>query len=203
MTGINIPHDVAVLGSSYDELISEASYPPQAGLSAATEQIGLTAASVLDRMMQGETLTQREWHLESEGVVEKLSIDTLAVEDARIAKVMRYLNANALKPITVDDVLKTNPMARRSLERKFRKLFGCTVIEQIRQIRVNHVRRLLAETDQSITQISSQCGFSSYNYLNRVFKSTTGLSPSQFRDQCKQGNKPNGQTSDARVFANS
>ena len=102
-----------------------------------------------------------------------------------MAAVMRYLHEHALEPITVEDVLKTNPMARRSLERKFRQLFGCSVVEQIRQLRINHARLLLADTDEAVTLIAEECGFSSYNYLNRIFKQSTGLSPSQYRAQCR------------------
>lgn len=183
LAGINVPHDVAVLGSNYDELLSEASYPPQAGIRMNAEQIGKTAASILDDMMHGKKPQQMEWHLEPKGVVEKLSVDTMAVEDHRMASVMRYLNEHALEPITVDDVLKENPMARRSLERKFRQLFGCSIVEQIRQLRINHARLLLANTDEPITLIAELCGISSYNYLNRIFKECTGLSPSQYRAQ--------------------
>lgn len=185
---LNVPHDVAVLGSNYDELLSESSYPPQAGIRMNAEQIGLTAASILDGMMHGKTPKRLEWRMEPKGVVEKLSIDTLAVKDPRMAAVMRYLNKHSLEPITVDDVLKANPMARRSLERKFRQLFGCSVVEQIRQLRINHARLLLADTDEPITLIADECGLSSYNYLNRIFKSATGLSPSQYRAQCRAQN---------------
>jgi LacI family transcriptional regulator len=189
LAGINVPHDVAVLGSNYDELLSESSYPPQAGIQMNAEQIGATSASILDDLMHGKKPKTLEWRLEPKGVVEKLSIDTMAVEDPRMAAVMRYLNKHALEPITVEDVLKANPMARRSLERKFRQLFGCSVVEQIRQLRINHARLLLADTDEAVTLIADECGFSSYNYLNRIFKQSTGLSPSQYRAQC-QGKSP-------------
>ncbi|WP_322608250.1 XylR family transcriptional regulator [Pontiella agarivorans] len=183
LAGIIVPHDVAVLGTDYDELLSEASYPPQAGVRFNVEQIGMTSASVLDSLMQGEIPKQKEWRLEPKGIVEKLSIDTVAVDDPRMASVMRYLREHALEPITVDEILKANPMARRSLERRFRRLYGCSIVEQIRQLRINHARRLLAETDESVTVIAEACGFSSYNYLNRVFKQATGLTPSQYRSE--------------------
>jgi LacI family transcriptional regulator len=184
--GIKVPYDVAVLGSNYDELLSESSYPPQAGIRMATEQIGVTAASILDGMMHGKNPKKMQWNLEPLGVVEKLSIDTLAVEDRRMADVMRFLNAHALEPISVPDVLKANPMARRSLERKFHQLFGCSVIEQIHRLRVNHARMLLADTDDPVTLIAEKCCFSCHNYLNRIFKQSTGLSPSQYRSQFRK-----------------
>jgi LacI family transcriptional regulator len=181
LCGINVPNDVAVLGENFDKVLSNASYPPQAGIIQDTFQIGVIAAGVLDGMMHGRPPERQEWLLEPLEVMERLSIDLMAVEDSRIAKVMRFLKAHALEPISVEDVLRANPMARRTLERKFRQTFGVSVVEQIRQIRVNHARSLLANSDSPITEIAEKCGFSSYNYLNRIFKQHTGLSPSRYR----------------------
>lgn len=189
---ISVPHDVAVLGSTYDELLSEASYPPQAGILMATEQIGRTAAMILDGMMKGEKSKKKEWHIMPLGVMERLSIDALAVDDDRMARVMAYLRKHALEPITVPDVLKANPMARRSLERKFQRCFGCSVVEQIQRLRIQHARALLAETEAPMSAIAEQCCFSSYNYLHRIFKQSTGLSPSQYRAQFRAVKGPSG-----------
>ena len=183
--GIKVPSDIAVLGTDYDELLSEASHPPLAGVRIATRQIGMTAAAVLDGMMKGRPPEKKEWEIAPLGIAERLSVDTFAVEDQRMAAVMRFLHQHALEPITVEDVLHANPMSRRTLERKFHLLFGCTIVEQIRHFRINRVRTLLAETDEPITLISEKCGFSSYNYLNRVFRSETGRSPSQYRKESR------------------
>ena len=183
--GISVPHDIAVLGSDYDELLSEASYPPQSGVRFAGEQIGGLAASILDGLMQGRRPVNPHVEVDPLGVVEKLSTDTLAVPDKRMADVIRFILAHAHEPISVDDVLKANPMARRSLERRFRKLFGCTVAEQIRQLRINQARLLLAATKEPITLIAEKCGFASYTYLSRVFREATGLSPREFRSRSR------------------
>jgi LacI family transcriptional regulator len=179
--GIAVPHDVAVLGSDYDELLSEASYPPQSGVRFAGEQIGSLAASILDGLMHGRKPAQTHIEVDPLGVVEKLSTDTLAVPDARMAEVIRFILKNSHEPISVDDVLKANPMARRSMERRFRKIFGCSVAEQIRQVRLNQARLMLAGTNEPITLIAEKCGFASYTYLSRVFKESTGMSPRDFR----------------------
>ena len=183
--GITVPHDVAVLGSDYDELLSEASYPPQSGVRFAGEQIGGIAASILDQLMRGEKPARTHIEVEPLGVVEKLSTDTLAVPDKRMAEVIRFILQNSHRPISIDDVLRANPMARRSLERRFRKIFGQSVSDQIRQVRINHARLLLSSTSEPITLIAEKCGFASYTYLSRVFRAATGLSPREFRARSK------------------
>lgn len=181
--GIRVPDDVAVLGSDFDDLLSRASYPPQSGVRYACEQIGAIAAGLLDRQMSGEKLIEREIEVEPLGVIEALSTDTLAVEDRRMAEAMRFILKNFEQPIRMEEVLKANPMSRRSMERRFRRVFGCSVAEQIRQQRINRARLLLTTTDEPITLIAEKCGFSSYNYMSRVFAEVVGMSPREFRNR--------------------
>lgn len=181
--GIRVPDDVAVLGSDFDDLISRASYPPQSGIRYACEQIGGLAGALLARMMAGEAMPPRDVEVEPLGVVEMLSTDTLAVSDKRMADAMRFILKNFDQPIRMEEVLKANPMSRRSMERRFRRSFGCTVAEQIRQQRINRARLLLASTDDPITLIAEKCGFSSYNYMSRVFNELLGMSPREFRNR--------------------
>lgn len=182
-SGINVPHDVAVMGCDFDDLQSEASYPEQTGIRTAAEQIGRTAADLLHTLFSGRKPKKMRYEIEPLGVIARLSTDTLAVREPRIAAVMRYIHDHAHGPITVDDLLRREPMARRSLERKFRQIFGCSIVEQIRQIRVNKLRLLLAGTDEPITTLAEQCGFASYKYMGLIFQEATGMSPRQFRDQ--------------------
>lgn len=185
---IPVPHDVAVLGADYDELLSEVSYPPQSGILLATEHIGRTAAAVLDVMMKGQKPKQRDYFVPPLGFVEKLSTDTFAVKDPRMAAVMRFIQTHYREPISVEDVLRANPMARRSMERRFRNVFGYSIVDHIRRVRVNEARFLLATSELPISLIAERCGFSSYNYMDRVFQEVLVMSPRDYR-AASQGKK--------------
>lgn len=182
-SGIRVPHDVAVMGCDFDDLQSEASHPEQTGIRTAAEQIGRTAADLLSTLFSGRTPSRMRHEIGPLGVIARLSTDTLAIKDARLAAVMRFIHDHAHDQITVDDLLRHEPMARRSLERKFRQEFGMSIVEQIRQIRINKLRLLLASTDEPITQLAEQCGFASYKYMSLVFQEATGMSPREFRSR--------------------
>ncbi len=182
-SGINVPHDVAVMGCDFDDLQSEASYPEQTGIQTAAEQIGRTAGDILHTLFRGKKPARMRHEIEPLGVISRLSTDTLAIGDPRIAAVMRFIQNHAHEPITVEDLLRREPMARRSMERKFRQCFGRSVVEQIRQIRINKLRLMLANTDEPITRLAEQCGFTSYKYMGLVFQQATGMSPRKFREQ--------------------
>ena len=46
-----------------------------------------------------------------------------------------------------------------------------------------NAQRKFMETSKNITDISRETGFSNLTHFNRVFKSVTGMSPSQYRRQ--------------------
>ncbi len=183
--GISVPHDIAVLCGSYDDLLSYACFPALSGILNPTELIGYKAAQLLHRMMQGERVPCETHYLPPLGIMERLSTDTLAVEDPKIAKVVAFVKEHAFEPIGMVDILRAVPMARRSLERKFQQIFGRSPTEEIRRIRMDRARRLLAETDLPMQQIAEACGYSTYNYLTHVFKQVTGTTPRDYRKRMR------------------
>jgi AraC-like DNA-binding protein len=56
-----------------------------------------------------------------------------------------------------------------------------TPIAYLNRYRITQAKRLLRETDQSITEIALTVGFSDSSYFSRVFRRETGLSPDAFR----------------------
>jgi LacI family transcriptional regulator len=183
--GISIPHDISVLSGSYDDLLSHACFPALSGILAPTEQIGYKAAQLLHDQMLGKKVSNETIYLPPLGIRERLSTDTLAVEDPKLIQVVRYLQAHAFEPITMKDVLHAVPMARRSLERRFLQVFGRSPVDEIRRLRIDKARQLLAETDLPMQQIAEACGFATYNYLTHVFKKTTGTTPSDYRKKLR------------------
>ncbi|MDZ8117616.1 AraC family transcriptional regulator [Pontiella agarivorans] len=183
--GIAVPHDIAILCGSYDELLSHACFPALSGINSPTEQIGYKAAELMHRMLQGKKVPAETIYLPPLGVVDRLSTDTLAVDDPKLVKVVNFIKDHAFESITMADILKEVPMARRSLERRFMQMFGRSPIDEIRRLRINKARQLLAETDLPMQDIAEACGFATYNYLTHVFKQVTGSTPRDYRKKMR------------------
>lgn len=65
----------------------------------------------------------------------------------------------------------------------YRQQTGIT-LRQYRQLRrIEHVKRLLRTTDQTLTQIAETLEFSSVAHLSASFRRVTGMRPSDFRSQ--------------------
>ena len=183
---IPIPHDVAILGGDFDDLLCDACHPALSGVVTPARKIGYEAASILDDMMNGKAPPEKTVFIAPEEIAERLSTDTLAIEDPQILKALTYLRNHACEDIHVEDILKQVPMARRALERRFMQHIGRNPAAEIRRIRIDKARQLLAKTNLSMQEIAEACGYASYTYLGNVFKRETGISPGRYRNQTKE-----------------
>lgn len=100
-----------------------------------------------------------------------------------IMHALAYIEMNYTKPITLEFISEYAHMSRSNFFLVFKKIVGDTFINYINTLRVSHAHRLLLTTDLSISAIAAKSGFSSVDYLTRVFKKTHGTAPSKLR--CK------------------
>jgi AraC family transcriptional regulator len=126
----------------------------------------------------------------SAGAMEELVLDALAalarvpLSDRRsswIGDVRAFLDEHYLEAVSLTTVAETFGIERTHLARVFRRDIGTTVGGYIRMLRVQHACRQLASTSRSITDIAAATGFADHAHLCRVFKSSVGATPSEFR----------------------
>jgi AraC-like DNA-binding protein/quercetin dioxygenase-like cupin family protein len=77
-----------------------------------------------------------------------------------------------------------------TLARAFQRAFGHSPREYLEQVRVEHARAELADTDQSIAAIAAACGFYDQSHLTRRFRRLTGSTPAVFRAQTRSRRLP-------------
>ena len=68
-----------------------------------------------------------------------------------------------------------------SRERRFLSLLGRTPLQEIRHVRIERVKRLLAETDLTIYEIAARTGFGGPERLSITFRQATGNTPTDYR----------------------
>lgn len=81
-----------------------------------------------------------------------------------------------LDTVSVESLCEHLNLGRTTLYDIFRNKTGQGVSAYIRNKQLEEAKRLLSETDLSVSEISSKCGFADYNYFSRVFKKKYGYS---------------------------
>jgi LacI family transcriptional regulator len=183
LTGIHVPEDVAVVGVLNDDVICELCDPPLSSVALDVEKGGYEAAALLDKLMAGRRIrpSGRSVIIRPTHVVTRQSTDILATEDREVAQAMRYIHGHARGPIQVADVVEASCLSRRTLEQRFHKVLGQSILNEITRVRVEQVCLLLTETNLSVAQIASVLRFSNEKHISRPFRQEKGMSPLAYR----------------------
>lgn len=170
-----------MVGVDDDDLLCELSRPSLSSVRLLAERIGYEAARMLDEWLSGRRPANRALVLPPVGVMVRQSSSLQAVPDADVAAAVRFIHDHAHEPLQVNDVLRTVAMARRALERRFRKWLQRSILDEIRRAHVERAQRLLISTDLPISQIAIQSGLQSSRYLSVAFRQVNGLTPTTSR----------------------
>lgn len=179
--GLRIPGDLAVMGVDNDELRCETGTVPMTSIDTNMFRMGHEAALLLDRLMRNETAMSLV--VPPKGVVRRQSTSLTAHADPEIAAAMRFISERACDGITVEDICDHVLISRRRLEIRFRDAVGRSPSDEIRSMRVECARALLAETNLSISEVAHRCGYGNGSTFAEAFKRQTRLLPSEYRRQ--------------------
>src|SRR5262249_18688380 len=113
------------------------------------------------------------------------STDVLALDDAELAKAVRFLRGHACEGINVEDVLAAGCLSRSVLERRFKQTLGRTPKAEILAVQLGRARQVPAQTDLPRAEVARQCGFRGDKYFGDIFYRKTGERPGAFRRRCR------------------
>ena len=180
--GLKVPRDVAVIGVDNDPLIYELSEPPLSSIARNDFEVGRQAAMLLESLIHKKARSTRWVMVPPEGIVERESTRTLAVDDPLIAQAVETIQNRISKPFGAEEIAAQAPISRRQFEARFCKAIGRTPYAFINHLRVERAKLLLEEADSpSMVEIAGACGFTSAARFRLVFKRTTRQLPSQWR----------------------
>ncbi|MGY6705350.1 AraC family transcriptional regulator [Roseinatronobacter sp.] len=109
-----------------------------------------------------------------------------SLELRRLDTALNYLRQNFLLDIKLSDAADAVGMSESAFSRFFKAQTGNTFTQHMTTLRIWMAKRLLKETDNPITDICFEAGFSNISNFNRVFLKTTGLRPSAYRQTARK-----------------
>ncbi len=96
-------------------------------------------------------------------------------------KVTEYIEKNLDKKISIEELAEQMHLSPNYFIRLFRNQFGITPMKYLAEQRIKLACRLLIDKRYTIRDVAVKTGFSTVYYFDRMFKSHTGYTPSQYR----------------------
>ncbi len=98
-----------------------------------------------------------------------------------VNKAIRYIEENYSKDININIMSGVLHISESHLSYLFVKHTGTRFCRTVNNIRVREAKKLLKNTDKSISYISNVCGYKNQSYFSYVFKNCTGITPLEYR----------------------
>ena len=107
-----------------------------------------------------------------------------------IPQVLEYIHQNYQKTITLADMASLAGYSPNYFHNIFRMVMGITPQEYLMEQRLQQAKWLLVHTEDSLSEIAYECGFSSQSHLCSRFKRSVQLTPGEYRQRHMERYKP-------------
>ncbi len=155
------------------------------------EAIQAMTENLRGRGNTGHTIIDRIWNMEIGE--EKYLYETFLknVEAGKLSEANRYVIREALlfmlhhsnTKLSLSDVAEGCYVSTWHLSKLLNQSTGRGFFEILNIIRLEKSKDLLTQTDHQVQEISEMIGFQDIAHFSRIFKSFTGMSPTEYRHQ--------------------
>ena len=94
---------------------------------------------------------------------------------------IEYIQAHFADALSVDELASACNLSVSALERRFKKHLDKTPHQYIMEVRLEHARRLLLETEKPVGTIALETGFADHSHFTRAFCKHFNSPPSALR----------------------
>lgn len=109
----------------------------------------------------------------------------LADEPGPVAEVRKYIDEHLTEHISRTKVAEHVALNENYLSRLFRQEIGCSISDYIQEKRIALAKRLLLQTDLSVSEVGVRVGYDTTAYFIRLFKREVGKTPKEYRKDMK------------------
>lgn len=111
------------------------------------------------------------------------SMDTHSTGVSLKEEVIRYINMNYWRPLTLQEAADYVHMSYTAFSKYLKKIAGMNFMEYLNNIRMHFSVEDLIYTEKPITSIAVDHGFSSPSAFNKNFRNSFFMTPTEYREQ--------------------
>lgn len=116
--------------------------------------------------------------------IEHAASDAAGVEPAAMSEplqaVIEHIHLNYYRNLTIDELAERAHLHPNYFIRVFKRRFGTSPIQYVNRKRIEEAKWLLTSTNLMLAEIGAKVGIPDISYLSKLFKSSTGLSPTAY-----------------------
>jgi AraC-like DNA-binding protein len=102
-------------------------------------------------------------------------------DNDRMDKILKYVFDNFNQEILLTAAADMTNMNKQAFCRYFKNRTQKTFVTFINEVRIGHACKLMAQTDQQISELAYSCGFNSLSNFNKFFKLAKGVTPKEYK----------------------
>jgi AraC family transcriptional regulator len=112
---------------------------------------------------------------------DEIELSRVGIVDRRLRRAIEFMHDNCGRELALAEIAAAAYLSEFHFARLFKKITGATPHGFLAGLRIERARRLLAESDLSITEVGAQVGHASQSHFTKVFREATGMTPHAFR----------------------
>jgi AraC family transcriptional regulator len=99
----------------------------------------------------------------------------------KLSQTIEYIQAHLSEDISLNDIANELGMSQYYFCHLFKRSTGISPHQFLIRQRVEQAKRLLRQSERTVTAIALDCGFANQSHFARYFRQCTGMNPSEFR----------------------
>lgn len=98
-----------------------------------------------------------------------------------VVDMMRYINKNYCREISLESLGEEFQMNGVYLGQIFKKETGTTFLKYLTALRIEEAKRLLAQGDKNVSEVSEIVGYKTSQYFSQIFIKNVGMKPQEYK----------------------
>jgi AraC family transcriptional regulator of arabinose operon len=98
-------------------------------------------------------------------------------------RMKHYIEAHATTQLTLDEVAEHVGLSVSRAVHLFKSVFNQSIMQHAIAVRLTIAKERILYSSFTLEQIAESCGYASYSYFHRMFRSHFGISPKSYRER--------------------